>query len=119
MKLIHGGHFYINSSFENDIKAIMIENGKISALLKEMPSNLSDYEQIDLKGGWAYPGFIDTHTHSFEGGLYSLGVDLSSARSISDVLDLIKAADKSHGKHLFAWNFDELKLKEQRFPTRA
>lgn len=119
MKLIHNGHFYIKRGFDNEIKALIVENGKIAALLTEYPTDLSGFELIDLKGGWAYPGFIDTHTHSFEGGLYSLMVDLGEASSIADVLELIAAAKVDAKEHLFAWNFDELKMLEQRFPTRA
>ncbi|MDD3535117.1 MAG: amidohydrolase [Candidatus Cloacimonetes bacterium] len=119
MILIHNGHFYIGGAFDPDIKAILVQDGTIRALLRELPADLNNYELIDLKEHWVYPGFIDTHTHSFEGGLYSLMLDLSEALSIQDVLDLITIARPGVKEHLFAWNFDELKLKEKRFPTRA
>lgn len=119
MRLIKGARFYDGQSFTNSIRAVSVEDGKIARLLHEIPKDVSGYEVIDLGGNWAYPGFIDTHTHSFEGGLYSLGVDLGEAKCIADVLQLLAMGREKTRKHLFAWNFDELKLKEQRFPTRA
>jgi predicted amidohydrolase YtcJ len=119
VKLIKGAHFFDGHSFANSLKAILVEDGKIADLLHDIPQDTSGYEVIDLGGAWAYPGFIDTHTHSFEGGLYSLGVDLGAATCIADVLQLLAAGREKTKQHLFAWNFDELKLQEQRFPTRA
>jgi hypothetical protein len=119
MILMVGGHFYQDNGFDNGIKAVLVEDGKIAALLDEIPDDVGQYDVVDLKGAWVYPGFIDTHTHSFEGGLYSLGVDLGEARSIAQVLELIAAGKDRTIGHLFAWNFDEMKLAEKRFPTRA
>ncbi len=119
MILIHNAHFYLGQGFSNEVKAITVEDGKIAALFSELPDDLKNYECLDLGGNWVYPGFIDTHTHSFEGGLYSMMVDLSEATSILDVLELLAAGKDKAKKHLFAWNFDENKILEKRFPTRA
>ena len=119
MILLYNAAFYTASGFENDVKAILIDEGKILKLFSELPASTGGYESIDLKGNYAYPGFIDTHTHSFEGGLYSLMLDTSEARCIKELLEMIAAAAPAVKEHLFAWNFDETKLSEQRFPTRA
>jgi predicted amidohydrolase YtcJ len=76
---------------------------------------------IDLGGAYLYPGFIDTHTHSFEGGLYSLGLDLSAATCISEVLEQLAEINThtTKGEIIFAWQLDETMLKENRFPTLA
>ncbi|HOA29150.1 MAG TPA: amidohydrolase family protein, partial [Candidatus Cloacimonadota bacterium] len=68
MILMVGGHFYQDNGFDNGIKAVLVEDGKIAALLDEIPDDVGQYDVVDLKGAWVYPGFIDTHTHSFEGG---------------------------------------------------
>ncbi|MDD3562622.1 MAG: amidohydrolase [Candidatus Cloacimonetes bacterium] len=119
MKVFHNARFWHNSTFDNDVKAILTHDGKIVALLTELPESTQDYDFVDLKGNYVYPGFIDTHTHSFEGGLYSLMIDLGGARSLQDVFDLIAEGKRDKGKFIFAWNFDELKIAEGRFPTRA
>ncbi|MDP2173305.1 MAG: amidohydrolase family protein [Candidatus Cloacimonadaceae bacterium] len=119
MLILHNAKFYIDGSYENDILAIGIEAGKIVALYTQLPHDFSWRESKDLKGAFVYPGFIDTHTHSFEGGLYRGGVDLSHHKSISAVLDAIADAVKELGKDemLFTWRFDENNIAERRFPS--
>ncbi|MCB5262903.1 MAG: amidohydrolase family protein [Candidatus Cloacimonetes bacterium] len=119
MKIFYNAKFWHKATFDNDIKAILTDNGKILKLLTALPENTRDYELIDLRGNYVYPGFIDTHTHSFEGGLYSLMIDLGGAKTLQDVFDLIAEGSKDKGKFVFAWNFDEQKIAEGRFPTRA
>jgi predicted amidohydrolase YtcJ len=119
MKVFFNAKFWCNDTFENEVRAILTDQGKIVKLLTQLPEDTQDYELIDLKAAYVYPGFIDTHTHSFEGGLYSLMIDLEAARSIPEVLDLIRDGSKHKGSFIFAWNFDENKIAEKRFPTRA
>lgn len=118
-KLIYGGRFYLNSTFDNCATAILSENGFISHIFYEGEALPQNIESIDLEGGFAYPGFIDTHTHSFEGGLYANGVDLFECKNIAEVLDKIRAALPLLGDEttLFCWRLDESRLKEKRFPT--
>jgi len=117
--IIHNARFYLDDSFDNDVKAIRIIDGRIVELLHAVPANLSP-EDMDLHGEFAYPGFIDTHTHSFSGGLYSSGVDLHDCPDIATLLDRIAEAARHQdaGSPLFAWNFDEASLIEKRFPTQ-
>jgi len=117
MKLIQAAHFWINGSFTNDVCGLLVDNGNIVDMLHSVPATQGDYELIELGDSYVYPGFIDTHTHSFEGGLYSLMTDLSSATCIDDVLAMIHASLQQSGDYLFAWNFDENNIAEGRFPT--
>ncbi len=115
MKLYYNATFYSMDEQDNIYQAILVDNGMIIECYKTIPS-LADVEKIDLQGAYVFPGFTDSHTHSFEGGLYSMGADLQEARSLSEVYDLI---DKSPviGNYKFAFGLDENKLKEKRFPT--
>lgn len=119
MKLFHNARFWHNSTFDNAVKAILTDQGKILELLTALPEATQDYDLVDLKRNYVYPGFIDTHTHSFEGGLYSLMIDLGAARSLADVFELISEGSQDKGNFVFAWNLDEQKISEERFPTRA
>lgn len=117
--IIHNARFYLEDSFANDVKALRVENGIIVELLSTLPAGLGP-EDLDLGGDYAYPGFIDTHTHSFSGGLYSGGIDLQDCQDLSSLINRIGGAarDLEPGALLFAWNFDENSLAEKRFPTQ-
>jgi predicted amidohydrolase YtcJ len=101
---------------ENDsFAAALVDNGIIKNVYNTVPE-LTGVEKIDLKGSFVYPGFIDTHTHSFEGGLYSLGADLEKAVTLEDVFSILSEIKPVSGK-IFAFRFDERLVKEKRFPT--
>lgn len=119
MKLFYNAHFWQDGSFSNELKSILIDKGKILKLDYCNDIAGSDIQRIDLGGTYVFPGFIDTHTHSFEGGLYSLMIDLGGARSLADVFALLASGCKDKGNFIFAWNFDETSIAERRFPTRA
>lgn len=95
--------------------AILVENGYIRDVFTSIPK-IDDAELIDLKRKFVYPGFTDTHTHSFEGGLYQLGGNMKNVRDISDVLAILEGLKPISGC-IFAYNFDENKTEEKRFPT--
>jgi predicted amidohydrolase YtcJ len=73
---------------------------------------------IDLHGKTVVPGFEDSHLHSAGGGL---GVDLSNARSLGDILTAIaERVPGSKPGDVIVSNSDwhEAQLKEQRLPKR-
>lgn len=116
MKLIHNAHFYLNDGFNNQVQALLVQEGRIIHLLEDISTVPPGTEMVDLAGAYAYPGFTDAHTHSFSGGLYLDGIDLAPCTSIADVLDLLAASEHKQGL-IFAWHLDEYQLKEKRFPT--
>ncbi|MCD4828654.1 MAG: amidohydrolase [Candidatus Cloacimonetes bacterium] len=97
--------------------ALLARDGLVDALY-DAPPSLPGVPRVDLQGTVVCPGFIDAHTHSFEGGLYNLGADLSLARRLDDVFGLLASTAPLSGM-VFAWRFDETAIAEQRFPTCA
>jgi len=77
-------------------------------------------ETVDLGGKTVVPGFIDSHTHILPAGLNSLGLDLRQCRSLNDLFETVAdhCSAHAHRQVLFAFGFDESKIKEQRFPTQ-
>src|SRR3989442_2157872 len=74
---------------------------------------------IDLGGKTGIPGLSDNHLHGAGGGP---GVDLSHARTLDEVLNLISARVKraTPGEIVISnADWHEAKLKEQRLPYRA
>ena len=114
MKIIHNGIFHTFDS--KTPQAVLIDQGIIKDLYYEKP-RIAEADYVDLKGNHVYPGFIDTHTHSFEGGLYSLSADLLPVASLQDVFDIIDNTNLISNM-IFSYQFDENKIKEKRFPTR-
>ena len=117
MKLFYNARFY-SMKHENDFfAATLVDNGIIKEVFNTIPE-LTDVEKIDMQGSFVYPGFIDTHTHSFEGGLYSLGADLEKASTLEDVFSILSETKPVSGK-IFAFRFDERLVNEKRFPIAS
>jgi predicted amidohydrolase YtcJ len=75
---------------------------------------------VDLAGALVLPGFVDAHVHVTETGLLLAGVDLSRARSVLEVLDLVAAAARARpGRAVLGHGWDELRFAEGRAPTAA
>mgnify|MGYP006133304315 FL=1 len=79
-----------------DIKAILCNKGKIIQLLPS--GNINSGKRIDLKGGWVYPGFIDSHMHLTGLGWSLESVDLVGTTSKLDALKKIKEGIKNTPK---------------------
>jgi len=119
-KIYCNANFFSMENEHNVYDTVLCENGLIVDVLNR--GNIfefdSSFEIIDLQGLYVFPGFIDAHTHSFEGGLYQNGIDLSFCNSISDILNCLSES-KPFNDLVFAWKFDENNIKEKRFPTKA
>jgi len=77
-------------------------------------------EVLNLNGKTVLPGFYDSHVHLVQTGLNMLDVDLSNVKNINELLGLIekKAQNTPSGELIRGIGFDELRLEEQRMPTR-
>jgi len=75
---------------------------------------------LDAKGGTVLPGFIDSHFHLVQAAINSTSVDLSGAKSFSDIGDLISEAARNNegDKVVRGIRLDEQNLKENRLPDR-
>ncbi len=106
------------------VEAVAIKDGKFVAVgsNEEVASSVGESKKkIDLKGKTVIPGLIDNHNHLLMAGLNERGVDLSQARSMSELLATIekKVKQTPPGTLIFtssAWH--ESQLKEKRLPTR-
>ena len=116
-RLYYNATFFSMRFIDCKYQAVLCEDGVIVDVFHDVPEHL-DCEYVDLRGSFVLPGFVDSHTHSFEGGLYQNGCDLSQCDTLSDVLDNLRATTP-FGDMVFAWKFDENRVRERRFPTRA
>ena len=113
------------------IEAFIIENGRFtfcgssSEALRLIRAGKEsgiwpDAEIVDLCKKCVLPGLIDDHQHVQAYARSLLKVDLSAARSIREVQDLLRAqaAKTAPGRLILGSGFDQTKFAEQRLPTR-
>ena len=116
MKLFYNAQFHTIKEEEDIVSAVLVDDkGYIKETFIQTPE-IENIEKIDLKKDFVYPGFIDTHTHSFEGGLYTLNANLESVTCLSEVFEILSKTKPISGK-IFAFHFDENNVEEKRFPT--
>lgn len=100
-------------------EAIAIRADRIHAVgTNEEMETFDAGERIDLEGRTVVPGLADNHYHGIGGGP---GVDLTSARSVDDVIDAIaEVASETPEGEVIVTNSDwhEGQLREGRLPHR-
>lgn len=118
--IIHNGTIYtLNAYFDID-EAIAIKEGKILASGKnnQILNKYTSAQTIDLKGKYAYPGFIDAHCHLLSYGLQKQQVELSSCQSFEEVIELMKDfSEKSDNNWLIGNGWDQNKWPNKKWPT--
>ncbi|MDR0356951.1 MAG: amidohydrolase [Clostridiales Family XIII bacterium] len=118
-KTFYNGKIYTMNNPGETVEAIVAYDGKIVfAGSNEEALAFPAKEKEDLGGLAGLPGFTDTHIHVFMDCLYKSYVDLSGAKSVAEIVELMKAhADSASGWLVGAGIFSE-NLKENRFPRR-
>ncbi len=74
---------------------------------------------LDLKGKTVVPGFIDTHIHVADFGRCLMWLDLTPAKSIVELQNLVKEKAKSipAGRWIIGQGWNETRFQENRMPT--
>src|ERR1700685_3835827 len=79
-------------------EAVAIRGDKIIAVgsLPEVAKSVSENaERIDLEGKSLFPGFIDSHSHSIDGGLALISADASEkVQSLNDLPQFVENVKK-------------------------
>ena len=118
--LVNGHIVTVDATF-SIAQAVAIADGRFTAVgTDEAVRKLAgpSTRVIDLAGQTVVPGLADDHVHDAGGGP---GVDLSRARSLSDVLGAVAARIKTSGPgDVIVSNSDwhEAQLREHRLPLR-
>jgi len=74
---------------------------------------------IDLNGKTVLPGFIDTHMHLDELGMYLNILDLRNVKSIFELREKLKEFAKSHEGPIMGHGWDQELFIEKRWPNKA
>ena len=123
-RLFYNGHFYTGHGYAASV--LWAQGGRIRALggpelLAAAPPELP---RTDLGGGWALPGFNDSHLHLLDVGRGLASVDLFGASGPADIAARCAAFVRAHavppGQAVYGngWNQD-LFAGPHTLPTRA
>ncbi|MEV0679343.1 amidohydrolase [Actinosynnema sp. NPDC050436] len=114
--LLVGGR--IHSPTSPDATAMAVTDGVVVWLGQDRVGRAlhPDAEVVDLGGAWVAPAFVDAHVHATSAGLLLTGLDLTGCRSLTELLDAVRAAE---GPLIWGHGWDETRWPENRPPTRA
>ena len=119
--LLVNGKFYTMEEEGHFVDAVGIKDGIIEFVgTSEESRLLKSNETIDLNGNTAVPGLADSHMHMYAYCQNQTSVNLESAGSIGQMVELLKkhADIMPEGTWIKGVNFDQSKFSENRFPTR-
>ena len=121
--LIHGGPIYTGVDAAPKVEALVVKDGKVAfagplAAAKKAAPGAQD---VDLKGGAAFPGFVDAHAHLMGVGFRELTLNLEGVGSVPELQAKLKAWNAAHpgAEPLVGRGWIETHWPEKRFPTRA
>src|ERR687895_172537 len=102
--------------------SLAVRDGRIVALDDDASHWTGERTRvIDLAGRFVMPGFHDSHNHMLMTGLALNRPDLSQARRLADVLEVVRAAAERLPAGTWietSARWHESQLAERRFPTR-
>lgn len=115
---------YVNSRLLTTAPAVptafVVEGGAIVWMGSSESPPVSAQLTVDLGGALVTPAFVDAHVHATATGLAISGLDLSSATSLAQALQLVSdAARRRRGAMLIGGGWDETRWPERRPPTAA
>jgi len=121
--LLYGGRILTCDPFRPTADALAVRGQYILAVGSE--EDVRPYVSprtclLACNGSTVLPGFIDPHLHLFAWASRFCGVDVSTARSLPELQNLLRrrAAQQSADEWVRGYGYDEFFLAEKRHPTR-
>jgi predicted amidohydrolase YtcJ len=121
--LIHGGPIHTGVDAAPTAEAVLIRDDRIlfvGDLATAKAKAAKNARDLDLKGGAAYPGFVDAHTHLTGVGLRELTLNLDKVASLAELVTTVKAYAAAHPEGaIYGRGWIETHWPEKRVPTKA
>ena len=119
--LLRGGTVY--SPADPFATAIVVADGTVGWVGSEGAADAAVGPGVhteDLEGALVTPAFVDAHAHLTDTGLAMRGLDLTSCRSATEILDAVAAAaTEGEGLPILGHGWDDSMWPEPGLPTRG
>ncbi|GAA0293465.1 amidohydrolase [Streptomyces polychromogenes] len=120
--LLRGGE--VHSPADPFATAMVVERGHIAWVGSEGAADAFAQgvdEVVDLGGALVTPAFTDAHVHATSTGLALTGLDLTTTRSLTEALGLVRAyaARRPADRVLLGHGWDAARWPERRAPRRS
>lgn len=116
------GKIYVSFNPKRTAEAILVAFGRVLyAGSREKAEKIAGElggEIIDLRGKVVLPGFIDSHLHLEELGMYLNMADLRGVGSIEELKERVREHAKKGGTWILGHGWDQELFEEKRWPTR-
>ena len=110
----------ITPAAERSTALVVGDDGRIAWVGADPGDRGSGAREIDLRGAFVAPAFVDAPIHATSTGLALTGLDLRGARSLAEALTSIdKTARAARGRPVLGSGWDETTWPEGRPPTAA
>lgn len=118
--LLKDGYFWTGNRLAPHARFIVCTGDRISSVSVDEPPTDAIELKIDLKGRFAMPGFIDSHTHFRIGGASLYRLDLHAARSESEFSEAVRNRAKTHpdGRWMLGGGWDHENWQSRKLPAK-
>jgi predicted amidohydrolase YtcJ len=117
-KLFYNGKIYTMNAPGETVEAVVVHDGKI--IFAGTNDDAADYpvaDEEDLGGRIGLPGISDTHIHVLTDCNNKGFIALNGARSIAEIIELMRARDDGGSGWLIGCDLTMSDLAENRYPT--
>jgi len=121
-KLLYNATFYTVSDSLPTVQAIIISGDKIVATGKktELLNQYKVKQEINLKGKFVYPGFIDGHAHFYGLGMFESKANLMGSKNFDELVERLKKfAEDNTETWLQGRGWDQNIWEVKEFPDKA
>jgi predicted amidohydrolase YtcJ len=119
--IVVSGGTIVTDANGGTVEALVAKDGRIIFVgsASEAKAQAKGARTIDLKSGFAYPGFVDSHAHLLGIGLREVTLDLAGVPSLKAFQEAVAAYAAAHPSGpITGRGWIETHWPEKRFPTR-
>ena len=116
---VYRGNILTCDEQDHVYKYLVEDNGRIAYVGDGLPAKYASWPMTDLVQKALIPAFGDSHIHFASFATFHAGLNVSSAKSNGEILDMIRAfVPKCHDKLVIAFGASNHSVAEKKFLTR-